>query len=126
MVASMAFKFILGHHVRTILNDVQDKHKKDIKDYAGGHLNESVILRTPLSLTRKSWASAYKENNRLAKSFRSEHKLQLRNAQDTVTDALYNSALSTSEVIPDNHDNIYKSKGIHCRSVIFKLSLQVA
>ena len=31
----MAFKFILGHHIKGILNDAEEKQKRDIKEYAG-------------------------------------------------------------------------------------------
>lgn len=96
----MAYKFILGRHIKSILNDAEEKQKKDIKDYASGHLNESIILRAPVLMKHKTWASAYKETIDLAKPVKPQHQPRISKEERSAKDALYDFALGASGVIP--------------------------
>ncbi|CAG5124983.1 unnamed protein product [Candidula unifasciata] len=91
----MAYKFILGRHIKSILNDVEDQQKKDIKDFAGGHLNES-------------WASAYKETVDLTKPMKPQHQGQVSRKERSAKDVLYDFALGPSGVIPSSQGNAGK------------------
>ncbi|GFO03636.1 hypothetical protein PoB_003014100 [Plakobranchus ocellatus] len=96
----MAFKFILGHHIKSILNDAEEKQKKDIKDFAGGHLNESQLLRAPLSLNRKTWQSAKADRIHLTRASKPQHKPRVKKESGTPKEVLFDFSLGTTGVIP--------------------------
>lgn len=54
----MAHKFVSGRQLKNLLNDVERVHKKDIHDYAGGHLNETYIHQVAMATNRVPWQSA--------------------------------------------------------------------
>ncbi|CAL1538514.1 unnamed protein product [Lymnaea stagnalis] len=116
----MAFKFILGHHIKSILNDVEEKQKKDISDYAKGHLNESRLLNAPLSFNRKSWASARGEQqqnkcNKLNKPSNFVHKINIKERISPRIDALFDFSLGTSGVIPPLRNKTVKTPEVRYR-----------
>lgn len=96
----MAFKFILGHHIKGILNDAEEKQKRDIKEYAGGHLNESLLLKTELVLGRKTWESARAPNIKLVQATRPVHKPIKKQEKGHPHEALFDFSLGTAGVIP--------------------------
>lgn len=111
----MAFKFILGHHIKKILNDTEDKQKKNIKEYAGGHLNESVLLRAPLALNRKPWESASLEPIVLTEKSKPQHKQRITKTTGTPKDALFDFSLGTSGVIPKGERKLPQTPNIRYR-----------
>lgn len=48
-----AYKFTSHRQLRNLLNDTEVKQKHDISQFAGGHLNESLLYKPP-----SEWASA--------------------------------------------------------------------
>ncbi|KAL8584423.1 hypothetical protein ACOMHN_032043 [Nucella lapillus] len=54
----MAYKFLKSRQLRELLDGAEGKQKKDIQDFSGGHLNESVLLQHYTASTRQSWDSA--------------------------------------------------------------------
>ncbi|KAK6985640.1 hypothetical protein BgiMline_015230 [Biomphalaria glabrata] len=101
----MAFKFVIGHHLKTLLNDVEEKQKKDISDFTKGHLNETRLLQAPLLANRKSWASS-RVIQQNAKS-KTKNKSRLtgvtglpKEKTTSEVDALLDFTVGTSGVIP--------------------------
>lgn len=113
----MAFKFILGHHIKSILNDAEEKQKKDIKDYAGGHLNESQLLRAPLSLNRKSWQSAKADRIHLTKSSKPQHKPRKKKEAGSPKEVLFDFSLGTTGVIPPVKKTLPQTPEVRYRKV---------
>jgi len=113
----MAYKFILSHHIKRILNDAEDKQKKDIKDFAAGHLNESVLLRAPLILNRKQWESANKPELKLTNASKPQNKPRKSKVNGTPKEVLFDFSLGTSGVIPPVKSNVPKTPDIRYRLV---------
>ncbi|XP_005090080.1 uncharacterized protein C6orf118 isoform X2 [Aplysia californica] len=113
----MAFKFILSHHIKTILNDAEDKQKKDIKDFAGGHLNESVLLKAPIVLNRKPWASAHAKDVSLKAASKPQHKPRVKSEKGTPKEVLFDFSLGTAGVIPPVKSKVPKTPEVRYRLV---------
>jgi len=113
----MAYKFILSHHIKRILNDAEDKQKKDIKDYAAGHLNESVLLKAPISFHRQSWASAHAPDIQLVKPSKPQHQPRAQGDKGTPKEALFDFSLGTAGVIPPFKTNVPKSPDVRYKLV---------
>ncbi|GFR57690.1 hypothetical protein ElyMa_001751800 [Elysia marginata] len=113
----MAFKFILGHHIKSILNDAEEKQKKDIKDFAGGHLNESQLLRAPLSFSRKTWESAKADRIHLTKGSKPQHKPRVKKETGTPKEVLFDFSLGTTGVIPPVKKTLPQTPEVRYRKV---------
>ena len=44
-----------------LLENVTDVHKKDLKEFASGHLNENKLWQQKKQIKTKVWESAHKE-----------------------------------------------------------------
>ncbi|KAK3773342.1 hypothetical protein RRG08_023224 [Elysia crispata] len=113
----MAFKFILGHHIKSILNDAEEKQKKDIKDFAGGHLNESQLLRAPLSFSRKTWQSAKADRIHLTKGSKPQHKPRVKKETGTPKEVLFDFSLGTTGVIPPVKKKLPQTPEVRYRKI---------
>ncbi|KAH9508992.1 hypothetical protein Btru_048486 [Bulinus truncatus] len=119
----MAYKFVIGHHLKTLLNDVEEKQKKDISDFAKGHLNESRLLQGQLLINRKSWQSSNMTQNRVKKSTRNKqlktdlHKPKALEKDSVEIDALLDFTLGTSGAIPNLPSKVSSTPDVRYRLV---------
>lgn len=100
----MAFKFILGHHIKSILNDVEEKQKEDIRDLTKGHLNESRLYKAPITFNSRFWSSAYTNHVKtVERQFKSREKSKGKAQQKL--DALFNFSLGTTDLTSVNKNS---------------------
>ena len=52
-----AYKFTSQRQLRDLLNDAETVQKKDIRSYAGGHLNENLLYKPPTSWASVKWTA---------------------------------------------------------------------
>lgn len=100
-----AYKFTSHRQLKNLLNDAEVKQKKDIKDFAGGHLNESRLFRPPSDWASVKW-TAGKDTARplsLPKSGLIEVRKQngeQSNKINNVLNVLYDFSVGTSGSVP--------------------------
>lgn len=100
---AMAYKFLKVHQLRQLLDDSEVKQKKDIYDFSGGHLNESILLQHHSTTKRKPWSAAKKPESMLARSWTGQQpsldqKLKMENV-------LFEFTMGTTGVIPKRRED---------------------
>lgn len=94
-----AYKFTAHQHLRDILNNVETVQKSDIRSYAGGHLNESLLHKPQTEWASQNWnktsplPSPRKEPHPPQKSRNSGTNEHMR-------DVLYDFSVGTSGTLP--------------------------
>ena len=94
----MAYKFLKSRQLKELLNGAEVKQKKDIHDYSGGHLNESILLQHYSAATRQSWETA-----RLPESMLQRSQLIQAPPMDSkphMEQALFDFSMGTAGVVP--------------------------
>lgn len=94
----MAYKFLKSRQLRELLDGAEVKQKKDIRDFSGGHLNESILLQHYSAVTRTSWDSAKAaepmvQRSQLLQSSPPSNRPQMEQA-------LFEFSMGTSGVVP--------------------------
>lgn len=94
----MAYKFLKSRQLRDLLDGAEVKQKKDIRDFSGGHLNESLLLQHYSACSRKSWETAHLpeplvKRSQLIHGPRKDHIPQM-------GEALYEFSMGTTGVLP--------------------------
>ena len=94
----MAYKFLKSRQLRELLDGAEVKQKKDIHDFSGGHLNESILLQHYSAATRTSWESARPaepivQRSQLLPDLQPGHRPQMQQA-------LFEFSMGTSGVVP--------------------------
>ncbi|XP_059143997.1 uncharacterized protein LOC131931269 isoform X2 [Physella acuta] len=116
----MAFKFILGHHIKSILNDVEEKQKEDIRDLTKGHLNESRLYKAPITLSSKFWSSAHTNHVKTAVR-QSKVREKAKDKAQQKLDALFNFSLGTTGLTTEKK-NSDKSFSVSTKAKTSELS----
>lgn len=98
----MAYKFLKSRQLKQLLNGAEDKQKKDISEYSGGHLNESVLLQHYAASTRKPWETARLPESMVQRSAVTER--QAPDQRPSMEQALFEFSMGTTGVVPPKKD----------------------
>ncbi|XP_050394171.2 uncharacterized protein LOC126812042 [Patella vulgata] len=99
----MAYKFVGSRQLKCLLNDAEQKQKKDIFDYTGGHLN-AASLKQPAEILaqQRGWKTSALEPDVTAsiESERSPNKRFQSKRQD-MSEVLYQFSVGTTGSVPN-------------------------
>lgn len=96
-----AYKFTSHRQLRNLLNDAELKQKKDISQFAGGHLNESLLFKPQSEWACAKW-TAGKDTKILTQQ---KSDIRTKSRQDNkkmknVLNVLYDFSVGTSGSLP--------------------------
>lgn len=108
-----AYKFTSHRQLRNLLNDAEVKQKNDIKDFAGGHLNESLLHKPRSEWGSAKWTAGKDSKSRPStRTTHTTHKTQTTHTSDSsgddaerkklknVLNVLYDFSVGTSGSVP--------------------------
>ncbi|XP_060072093.1 uncharacterized protein LOC132551964 [Ylistrum balloti] len=103
-----AYKFTAHKQLRQLLNNAEVVQKKDIKDYAGGHLNQSNLFRPPTQWGNQKWNKTSPEP--LSTKSKSKSTIVVSTRPPTerdhkMKDVLYDFSIGTSGSLPTHPTN---------------------
>lgn len=98
----MAYKFLKSRQLKHLLNEAEEKQKKDIHDFSGGHLNETLLLQHYSAATRTSWDTAHLPESMMQRSFVVKNPAP--DQQPQMKQALFEFSMGTTGVVPPQRD----------------------
>lgn len=101
-----AYKFTAHKQLRQLLDDAEFVQKRDIKSYAGGHLNQANLFRPPTEWGNQKWNKTNTEP--LSTRCKSKNTMVVSTRPPTETDhrmkdVLYDFSIGTSGSLPTHH-----------------------
>lgn len=97
-----AYKFTSHHQLKDILNNVETVQKKDIQDYAGGHLNENLLYKPPSTWASSKWTAGKDKPMPMVKRSQLVHESKPNEKEKKMKDILYDFSIGTSGTVPMN------------------------